>query len=146
MKLFISGNRSVSSLSVEDLKMLVDIMGTTQLILVGDADGVDSIVQYTAEKHKYPYIIYHSSPYPRNSYSGDASTCHVPAKGTGRAWHTHKDIAMSKDCDAHVGFIDTSNHVWKRSGTVANHNRVLGMGKDSYLFDVKTKELFEFKI
>lgn len=138
MHVFFSGNRSITTLGPSVSRMLIDVLESTDVILVGDAVGVDTIIQHSAETSDLPYTVYYSGQRPRNMCNGRVTTQYVPAMGNGKAWHTCKDIAMSEQCDMHVGFVDQQNPAWKRSGTVANHNRVIGMGKKSYLYNVAT--------
>ena len=142
MNVFISGNRSITSIPIPVLIAMEIILDdfTNEHILVGDADGVDKLVQ---EIFYIPKTIYYSGKQPRNALikpsdrHEEATLKHIPASGYGRAWHTHKDIAMSNDCDIHIGLVEHLGN----SGTMANHLRVKGMGKPSFIINVNTAKI-----
>ena len=146
MKLFISGNRSISHLSEEVLRQFQALYisrhgpEVPSSILVGDASGVDWYIQQNTDN----CVVYYSGTTPRH-YKHEHKLQHVPANGYGRAWHTCKDVAMSKDCGVHIGFIDTTRSNWRGTGTVANHIRVLGMGKPSALICVHTNKEIHYE-
>jgi len=133
MKLFISGNQSVTFLSQEAYQLIREaaaMLGADEPdeVLVGDASGVDSLIQLSGA----PCTVYYSGLGPRN-YSVHLKKKKVEALGMGRAWHTYKDKAMSDDCDLHVGVVDATTKRYLQSGTKANHDRVIAQGKPSAL-------------
>lgn len=140
---FISGNRAINQLDPNQFHPdLNRILTQVKKVLVGDADGLDSIIIESSVQSDLPTTVYYSGRVPRNLNKG-ASYLHVPAIGSVRAWHTHKDVALSVDCSNHVGFVDTSVRKWQCSGTVANHERVKEMGKPSLLYDVATHQILD---
>lgn len=143
MILFFSGNRSIKHLSDTVCELVDSTMKafptydeSSLKIITGDASGVDSFIQAACAN----VTVYHSGDRPRNLHDHINSTFKVEAHGTGRAWHTYKDKAMSDDCTHHIGFVDTSQYGWETSGTVANHKRVLAMGKPSTLICINTEK------
>lgn len=142
MKLFISGNRSISSIPVKSLNLLESLsqkhgFTSEDTIIVGDASGVDAFIQSLNLPNT---VVYYSGAKPRNNLNNTA-TVFVKASGTGRNWHTCKDVQMSEDCDIHIGFVDTTKSDWHTTGTAANHKRVTDMGKPSYLIGNNTEYL-----
>lgn len=136
MILFFSGNRSIKHLSDTVCELVDSTMKafptydeSSLKIITGDASGVDSFIQASCAN----VTVYHSGDQPRNLHDHINSTLKVRAFGTAHVWHTYKDKAMSDDCTHHIGFVDTRRADWYASGTVANHKRVLAMGKPSTL-------------
>lgn len=132
MKVFISGNRSIKDLSEEIIERI-----TTELhklgakeILVGDADGVDSLIQSIMDPNRT--TVYHSQYGPRNNISG-ARTRMVRSHGSGRAFHTCKDVLMASHCDGHIGIVNSLSP----SGTMTNHKTVMDLDKPSILMVVE---------
>lgn len=149
LKVFISGNRSISQVSDKVSNLISDIINieleknpsgyNEVILLVGDADGVDSLVQNSCSDTEY-VVVYHSGKEPRNLNKSVSETKRIPAYGTGREYHTYKDQAMGRDCTIHIGLVSTYNTQWLRSGTRANHNYVTSLGKPSFLISVTTGE------
>lgn len=144
MKLFISGNRSITHLSEEVLRLFQALYITRHgpsnptSILVGDASGVDWHIQQNVDN----CVVYFSGQQPRH-YLSPHETKHIQAAGSGRTWHTYKDRAMGEDCDVHIGFVNTSRSGWQHSGTASNHRFVSDLGKPSALIcTTLCKEVF----
>lgn len=128
MKVFISGNRAIKSLThkiMEELTDELEKLGATEII-VGDADGVDTLIQMIMNPNAT--TVYHSQYGPRN-HVNNSKTRLVQSHGSGRAFHTCKDLLMAAHSDAHIGIVNSM----LPSGTVNNHKTVLSQGKPSTL-------------
>jgi len=117
MKVFISGSISIKKLPNIALVQLNQFVETGHTILIGDAYGVDSIVQMFLEKIKYPKVfIYYAGEKIRNNYC-KWNTINIKALNNenGRVLYILKDIEMAKDAD--IGFM-----IWdgKSKGTLNN--------------------------
>lgn len=145
MKIFISGNRSITYLPQDVLDVFHSTYhelcgdGAPCSVLVGDASGVDSIIQACSDN----CVVYYSGIGPRNFTVGHKSK-YVQAQGIGRNWHTYKDRAMGDDCDVHIGFVDSSDPNYIHSGTHANHRYVDALGKPTALICVSKVARIEY--
>lgn len=129
MKVFIAGPRAVSELnkSIED--RLYNIFNNNFTVLVGDANGVDKLVQNYYLNLKYKnVVVYASKGVPRNNIGNwPIENVNVDDKMKGFNFYVQKDIAMAKNAD--YGFM-----IWngKSKGTLnniinllADHKKVL---------------------
>lgn len=100
MKVFIGGSISIKYLDQPVKEALNALLANGSEILIGDAYGVDSLVQkYCFDKGYKNVTIYTCNYQPRNNL-GNFKTQRISAKGVfGREFYTQKDIAMSNDCD-----------------------------------------------
>ena len=126
MKVFIGGSISVKYLDCAVTDELDKYMHGDLEILVGDAYGVDSLVQKYLKDNSYDNVtVYASNGHARNNINGwKVKAIEVPSYIHGREFYTQKDIAMTDDCD--FAFM-----VWdgKSQGTLANIKRLLDYGK-----------------
>ena len=99
-KIFIGGSMSVRALSPEVRTRLDNIIASQHHVLVGDAPGVDALVQtYFASRQYTNVTVYHSGNQCRHNV-GNNPTISVAFSGTGgRAFYTAKDIQMANDAD-----------------------------------------------
>jgi|28_taG_2_1085356.scaffolds.fasta_scaffold00211_11 hypothetical protein len=127
-KVFISGSISTKTLPNGVLESLKKIQNNNMTILVGDADGIDKVIQDYFKRNNYDnvhvYSIYSS---PRNLSSKTFQTKLVnvaPEITKERERQTHKDKAMSVDSDY-------SLVVWdgKSRGSHKNIIRALSLDK-----------------
>lgn len=100
MKVFTGGSMSIKYLDQPVKEVLNTLLSNGSEILVGDACGVDSLIQkYCFDKCYKNVTIYTCNYQPRNNLGG-FKTQHISAKGVfGREFYTQKDIAMSINCD-----------------------------------------------
>lgn len=117
MKIFVSGSISIKTLSEIALAQITDFIEKGHTFLIGDAYGVDLIVQMFLEKNKYPKVfIYFAGLKIRNNH-GKWNAINIKALNDekGRALYVLKDIEMAKDAD--LGFM-----IWdgKSKGTLNN--------------------------
>ncbi len=122
MIVFIGGSISVKYLEYEVQDELDKIMQGELEILVGDAYGVDSLIQKYCYENGYDNVkVYASNGKARNNIgSWKIEAVYVPSCITGREFYTQKDIEMSAVCD--YGFM-----IWdgKSKGTLANIERLV---------------------
>ncbi|MDD3200197.1 MAG: hypothetical protein PHV71_08105 [Eubacteriales bacterium] len=117
MRVFIAGPRAVSKLnkSVED--RLFNIYNNNFTVLVGDANGVDKLIQNFYLKLNYKnVVVYASKGLARNNIGNwPIENVVVANKVRGFDFYTQKDVAMSKSAD--YGFM-----IWngKSKGTLNN--------------------------
>ena len=125
MKVFIGGSIGINFLNYEVENELRKIIQGELEILVGDAYGVDSLIQNYCNEYGYENVtVYASNGKARNNKGNWViRSVFVPDYFKGRDFYTQKDIEMTLDCD--YGFM-----IWdgKSKGTLANIERLL-MGK-----------------
>ena len=104
-KVFISGSISIKRLPKEALKSIDKIISKKFEILVGDAKGVDSLVQrYCASRGYYNVKVYSIYDAPRNKISDKFRFEKVEVSESVRRKRESerqraKDQAMTRDCD-----------------------------------------------
>jgi len=101
-KVFISGSRSIRRLDNLVIDSLNRIISRGMQILVGDAKGVDRLVQeYLAKKGYSNVIVYTVCSSPRNLTSNRFLIKNVSVNRNfrGRKLYEQKDIIMTKECD-----------------------------------------------
>ena len=134
-KLFVSGSKSISTLSEDFISVLKEAVAEGAEILVGDCYGVDSAVQKLLAELEYSNVtVYCSGEVPRNYFlkEGKIHSCAESAKGLkGRAYNYVKDIAMCNDCDNAMMFWNGISR-----GTLQNIRRVREAGKPMTIFRV----------
>ena len=145
-KVFISGSRSIKTLPSDVVETLESIVKKNYCILVGDAYGVDTIVQKILYNHfNYKNVtVYTIFDYPRNLISTDFNIKRiiVPDNVTNRfRRQQYKDIAMSQDCD--YGLVIWDN---KSKGSFANIKRLAELNKLTKVYILKNKSIKSFWI
>ena len=117
MKVFISGSISIKRLPGNAIKKIDSIVDKNITIIIGDAKGIDSIVQkYLIKKGYKNVIVYFAGDLIRNNI-GNWQTINVPNNNNlkGRELYTIKDIRMAKEAD--YGLMIWDN---KSKGTLSN--------------------------
>ena len=101
MKVFIGGSISIKYLDYEVQDELDKIINGELEILVGDAYGVDKLVQKYLDKNGYRDVtVYAINGCARNNIGlWKVQAIEVPSSIYGREFYTYKDFAMSTDCD-----------------------------------------------
>lgn len=126
MKVFIGGSIGIDYLDYTVTDELDKYMQGELEILIGDAYGIDSLVQKHLAEYDYNNVtVYASNGRARNNISGwKIKAIEVPSYIHGRELYTQKDIAMTNDCD--FAFM-----IWngKSQGTLANIRRLLDYNK-----------------
>ncbi len=134
MKVFISGSISIKTIPQIAIDKLNNIIEQNLTIIIGDANGIDSLVQkYLFEKNYSNVLVYHSGVSIRNNI-GNWKTVTVPANNlTGRAFYTIKDKQMAKDAD--FGMMIWDGH---SKGTKANISEMISLHKHFYIIQGET--------
>ena len=126
MKVFIGGSIGIDHLDYNVKDELDKYMSGELEILVGDAYGIDKLVQkYLAENLYHSVTVYASNGRVRNSIGGwKVQAIEVQSYVHGREFYTQKDMAMSTDCN--FGFM-----IWNEEskGTQENILRLILMNK-----------------
>lgn len=144
MKVFVSGSISIKSLPLIAKQKLNNIMNNNLTVLVGDANGIDKIVQeYLSDNHYNNVVVYYAGNCIRNNI-GHWTTENVPSGNLqGRAKYTLKDLRMASDSDFGLMIWDGLS-----KGTQNNINEMLNLGKHFYVIrnnEILTDKLFQSK-
>lgn len=132
-KVFISGSISLKDIPEKAKKSLQNIIQANLDVLVGDADGIDSLIQQFYDSNNYHNVtIYSISDFPRNRYSSKFAFEKVIVSDEikkERERQTFKDVVMTKDCD--YGFV-----IWdgKSKGSYNNILRFIEQNKPVKVF------------
>ena len=140
-KVFVSGSIAVKEIPDSVKEVLDSHIESGDTFLVGDASGVDSLIQrYLNDKEYSNVIVYHSGSKIRNKINPDwqDKAIYVPKGVSGRDFYTAKDEAMTKDCDEGIAIWDG-----KSVGTKANIDRLSKQGKSCFTYNQKTLERTE---
>jgi hypothetical protein len=99
--IFISGSISISNLPILAIKKLDSIIAERINVLIGDANGVDLLVQKYMQEKNYPNVtIYHVGKEARNNIgSWKTKSIETNLSAKGRIFYTEKDKAMVADTD-----------------------------------------------
>ena len=122
MKVFISGSAKINTLNDTVERILSKTVTSGHEILIGDCNGVDSLIQsYYAQQNYSKVSVYHVGSRPRNCCAG-FNAIQVPTENEASAYryYQRKDIRMTELAD--VGFV-----IWDGTskGTCANIDRLL---------------------
>lgn len=136
-KVFVTGSISITKLSNEIVSSLEKIMQNQLQVLVGDAKGVDSIIQdYFNKFGYYNVVVYSIDNWPRYMATKEFGfkKINVPSciRG-GREMQSQKDVAMTDDSDFSLVIWDG-----KSKGSYANIIRSLEQEKGTKVFLAKT--------
>ena len=131
IKVFVSGSINIHILPQLAIEKLDSIMDKNFLVLIGDAPGVDSLVQqYLLSKNYRNVLVYYAGGTVRNN-KGAWNIVHVESNNLiGRAMYTLKDKKMAKDSDYGLMIWDG-----KSKGTKENINEMLSLNKKFYVVE-----------
>lgn len=135
-KVFIAGSMNIKNLAPQVTERLEEIVARHHDVVVGDADGVDTSIQWHLfNRGVLNATVYCSGPAPRNNV-GDWPVVTVQTKhaeGT-RAFFTAKDVKMAEASD--VGLM-----IWdaRSTGTLSNVIELLSRHKKALVFVNKEK-------
>ncbi|MCH5323147.1 MAG: hypothetical protein J1E31_06225 [Helicobacter sp.] len=141
-KIFICGSIAIKELNETIKKKLDDVIEKKYDVLVGDAEGIDKMVQEYLGKRYKNVTIYHIGDKPRNCISRDFSLKHInydekldDKKNKQREKQQFKDRKMIEDCDI-------SYCIWngKSKGTYENIIKILDEKKDIEIYLNQEKE------
>ena len=128
MKVFISGSISIKILPKVAKEKLDSIIEKNLTVLVGDANGVDKLIQeYLRNKSYQNVYVYYAGSSIRNNLA-NWHVVNVPSNLTGRALYTQKDKKMALDADYGMMIWDG-----KSQGTKANIDEMSKYGKHFYV-------------
>ena len=141
MKVFIGGSISIQYLDQPVKEVLSKLIANGSEILVGDAYGVDSLIQIYCFNNFYRNVTVYTCNYqPRNNLGSFKTKRIVPEKRVyGREFYTQKDIAMSNDCDCAFMIWDEYS-----KGTLNNINRLSELGKRVEVYSTIKKKIKEY--
>lgn len=136
-KIFISGSMNIKNIDSKVVQRINNMIKSNFNILVGDATGADSSIQYILKEKKYDNVtVYCSGGHPRNNTgSWNVKSISTDYKENTRSYFTAKDLVMAKDCDYGLMIWDT-----KSTGTLSNVYELLVQNKTSVVFVNKRKE------
>lgn len=120
---FISGSRSVTALPPDAIKALDQIIEDRATVLIGDATGVDTLVQQHLADRNYDLVtVHHIGDQPRNNLGFET----VKVNGTRQ---TEKDSYMASRADSGLAIWDgqsrgTAQNIERLETTVINANPI----------------------
>ena len=97
MKIFISGSAKINTLNDTVEMILSKTVNSGHEILIGDCNGVDSLIQsYYAQQNYSKVSVYHVGSQPRNCCAG-FNAIQVPTENEASAYryYQRKDIRMT---------------------------------------------------
>lgn len=128
MKVFVSGSISIKILPQIAVEKLDSIIAHNFTVLVGDANGVDKLIQeYLKQKSYQNVCVYYAGNKIRNNLA-QWNVVNIPSNLTGRALYTQKDKQMAFDSDYGMMIWDG-----KSKGTKANIAEMTKYGKHFYV-------------
>lgn len=134
MKVFISGSikiKDVPNCAIEKINSIID---KNFQILIGDANGVDSLIQkYLVKKSFQNVVVYFAGDSVRNNL-GNWPTKQIIGnnKEKGRALYTLKDIEMAVDADCGLMIWDGES-----KGTLANIKQMKNRNKPFFVIEMR---------
>jgi hypothetical protein len=142
MKLFISGSKNINCLTDKAKELLNKAINRNHSIIVGDCNGIDTVVQGYCNANNYPNVsIYHVGDKPRNHISS-YETIKVGTKNGLSAYEyfQQKDIFMSNLCDIGIVFWDGTS-----KGSYTNITRLLEQEKPVVLHLINEDKTYTFR-
>lgn len=141
-KIFISGSISIKNLDEKIKQSLMNIQNKNYNVLVGDAEGIDKLIQdFFSRNYYFNLIVYHIYNI-RNLQNDKFQTRRVKVdkelenkKNNERQKQTCKDKQMAMDCDMLYCIWDG-----KSNGTYNNMCEAIKLGKAVKLYLADTKE------
>ena len=138
-KVFISGSMSIKKLDNLVIFSLKRIIENNLGVLVGDANGIDSLIQeYFAKNNYFNVTVYTIFDSPRNLLSNNFSVKKIKTFLKGRKAQEEKDKAMSFDSDYFFVIWDG-----KSKGSFNNILRALELNKLLKIFYDKEKRFLD---
>ena len=138
MKVFIAGPRAVNTLNEKITDVLSRVIEKHLTVLLGDANGVDRLVQEYFAREKYLSVyVYACNGNPRNNIGGwTVQNVEVPAGTKGFDFYSKKDICMAQDADS--GFM-----IWngKSKGTFNNIINLASQNKRTIIYYIPARKM-----
>lgn len=142
MKIFVAGPRVVKKLDTNIEKKLMNIIEKNYTLLVGDATGVDKLIQEFMHRENYNnLIIYASQGKARNNIGNwEVNKVVVEENVKGFDFYAAKDRKMAVDAD--YGFM-----IWngKSKGTLNNMVNITKAEKEILLYYIPHKKFYLIK-
>lgn len=142
MKVFIAGPRAITELDNNIYIKINSICDKKYDILVGDADGIDTLVQKHLQSRDYRNVrVFASKGLARNNIGNwNVEKVEVSDSAKGFDFYAKKDLEMAKEAD--IGFM-----IWngKSRGTFNNMINLLKLEKTVVLYYVPTEKFYSFK-
>jgi hypothetical protein len=136
---FIGGSRAISRMTPIIRERLDDLMRRECQILVGDANGVDKMVQQHFASRGYAHVIVYSMANCRNNVGNwPRRTVESPAKAKGFAYYAAKDLAMARDAQCGVMLWDGAS-----KGTLNNVQNLISAEKKVLVYLSATQSFFK---
>lgn len=143
-KVFISGSISIKILPLEVIKSIQIIIDKDMTILVGDAPGIDSLIQdFCNEKNYLNVIVYTITSVPRYKANEKFKEINISVSQdikSERTRQTFKDKAMSKDSNFSLVIWDGSS-----KGSYANTIRALENNKKVKVYHQEKNNFIDSK-
>lgn len=136
MKVFISGSRSIKKFNEDIEKELFNELNYSSHILVGDANGVDDIVQQFCASRRYKNLTVYAMNKPRNN-RGNFQTKIFSSNRKGRGFYTEKDIIMTNNADFGIVIWDG-----KSKGSLDNIDRLIKQNKICKVYSMESQKWF----
>ena len=140
LKVFIAGPRAVTSLNPVVSDRITGLIQNGATILVGDASGVDSLVQQCFVDLNYRNVVVYASNGKARNNIGKWEIRNVPAgeKTKGFDFFACKDLKMAEDAD--YGFM-----IWngKSKGTLSNMVNLVRLGKEVLVYFIPHKKFYK---
>jgi hypothetical protein len=139
MRVFIAGSRRITRLNNDVISRLDNILQNRYEILVGDANGVDKLVQEYANDRKYETVtVYCVNSTCRNNIGNwHISSIAFSSNKKDFSYYASKDEAMARDAD--YGFM-----IWdgRSKGTLRSLERLVCLNKKLLLYHSQSKCFF----
>lgn len=129
--IFIAGSIAIKQLSPDVKARLNNIIASNFTVLLGDANGVDSVVQAFLHTAAYPHVqVYCSGVRPRNNLGGWPIVKVTSSHRIGsREFFTAKDVAMANAADYGLMVWDQAS-----TGTLSNVLELLAQRKKCVVY------------
>ncbi len=140
--IFISGSMRIKNIHSLVIERIENIIKEQFTILVGDADGVDALIQKILADKSYENVkVFCTGNIPRNNIGRwELVTIETDHKPNTRMYFTAKDLEMAKRCDYVLMIWDS-----KSTGTLSNVYELLKAKKISIVFVNKLKKFVQVK-
>ncbi len=140
-KIFISGSRKIKELNQDIINRLDNIMQNNEMVLIGDADGVDENVQkYLYEKNYENVIIYCANECINVIGKWEIRHIKIDRIEKDLQYYAIRDLVMAKESDYAIA-------IWtgKSRGTLNNVLNMLKYNKPMMVYFNPEKKYYELK-
>lgn len=139
---FIGGSREISRMNAEIEIRLDNIINKGFRVLIGDANGFDSLAQFHFAKRHYQSVVIYCTGVCRNKTGHNWSLISVEYQGRdrGRQFYTAKDDAMIQDADYGLFCWDGNS-----KGTFRNICKMAEQGKSTAVYASQIKQFFTIR-